>query len=187
MFSDHNTSVGLWVYSAPQGWALFSVIAAPAPVWSCDIKQEVSGAFAWLRQGGLQAIMRNWAATLAVCKPLSQPCFRIMPTHIVSLQMESRLPKTFQLAPPALQPAKGPHLPCVRLQDGSVQYFPTTSSWVWVSAHLPFPESPHRGTCPNLMASLPFLPASLQIFLTALVVQVFLPVSVSFQWKLVHM
>ena len=52
MFSDHNTSVGLWVYSAPQGWALFSVIAAPAPVWSCDIKQEMSGAIAGLRQGG---------------------------------------------------------------------------------------------------------------------------------------
>ena len=46
---------------------------------------------------------------------------------------------------------------------------------------LPFPESPHRGTHINLMASLLFLPDSLQIFLIALVVQVFLPVSVSFQ------
>lgn len=46
---------------------------------------------------------------------------------------------------------------------------------------LPFPESPHRGTHLNLMASLPFLPDSLQIFLIALVIQIFLPVSVSFQ------
>ena len=56
---------------------------------------------------------------------------------------------------------------------------------VWNSS-LPFPESPYRGTHINLTASLLFLPDSLQIFLIALVVQVFLPVSVSFQWKLVH-
>ena len=68
----------------------------------------MSGAFAWLRQRGIQAIMGNWAATLAVCKPLSQPCFRIMPVPYKwrlltkGIQVSQDLPVT-PTSPPASQ------------------------------------------------------------------------------------
>ena len=115
---------------------LSSFLSHSSPCSSVELWHKVRNVWSicLTQAGGVRAVMGNWAATLAVCKPLSQPCFRIMPAHIDSLKMESRLPKTFQSVPPALQPAKGTHLPCVRLQDGSVQYVPTTSSSVWVSA-----------------------------------------------------
>ena len=151
----------------------------------------MSGAFAWLRQRGIQAIMGNWAATLAVCKPLSQPCFRIMPAPYKwrlltnGVQASQDLPVS-PTSPPASQGdssslCQAPGWECPICSNN----FLLNVGFSLCS--LPFPESPHRGTHINLMASLLFLPDSLQIFVIALVVQVFLPVSVSFQWKLVHM
>ena len=121
-----------------------------------------------------------WARVLAAShscslNPPPLPSFMIKQACVHSSRVESRLPTALLLVPLALQPAKGgglsslcgtPWLGCsIFGSNHSLSRVDLHLCNLFSSGNLP------RGTGQNLMASHPFLPDSMWIFLTALIVQ----------------
>ena len=118
------------------------------------------------------AVAEHGAAPERLLNLPSPPCHISKPTLACSSQLESRLPTALLLVPLAHQPAKGAGLPCIGPQGWgpSVWLEPLTQGESLLMYWIFPPDTPHRVTGPNLITSLPFLPSSVWIFLTALVV-----------------
>ena len=137
------------------------------------------------------AVMRNQTTTGAVLNLLSSPCLKSKPALAHSLWAKSRLCTALLLVPLAFQPAKGLVCPVSDPRTGVPnmwlnQLTPQGRSPLMYS---PFSfEFPPSRTGPDLITSFPFLPDSMWIFLTVLVVQKsFGKFPAKFQWELFHM
>ena len=174
-----------------QRWDFPSLVAALAVMWSCNMRRAVlehlfgSG---WdIPCGGPGKSVSH----LHGFKLPSLPCFRRKKVFVRISWAESRLPSALLLVPPAPQAAERACVPFVRTQDWGTHMrleLPTPQGRSPPVRSLPLGWSLPRGPGSDLIISLPFLPDSLWVFLTALTVQDSFCLSpVGFQWELFNM
>lgn len=135
------------------------------PLSSVEHEASMTGMFVWLRLGHMPGCLWETSQPLVQCQSalstLIQASKHIYAPHKGSLM----------LVLPALQPAKGMHIPCVRHQDwGAQSVAQTTHSAGRISTCVTFlflwVPSQRHGSQP--VSFLPFLPNSVWIFLTTL-------------------